>query len=394
MRSYRDLTRILPIVNRRVRERQPTAVNGRTVRSLDQEENAAENPLLRLHAVKDNSAMETEPSKADPPKGKRRWFQYSLRTLLIFTLLFAIASAWLVRIEKRAERQKAAVEALLKAGGAVFYNYQLNASWATGVQGKPSGPVWLRRLLGNDAFDIVVDANVKTDAGIESVMQFDRLRGLVVGTDVTDAGFCRLCELNQLESLVLEGERWNDLALQYLPGLRGLRELTINRAQVSDAGLRYLEGLGQLQYLSLWRTNVTDDGLTQVKKLRHLQKLILCETKITDAGIEQLAGLDLRLLWIANTKVSDAGLESVGQISSLEQLSLGDTRVSDKGLAALTRLTNLTHLALTGSDVTDAGIVYLKSLPKLQEILIGATKVSDAALKDLQKALPNCKILR
>ena len=31
--------------------------------------------------------MEAEPSKADSPKRKRRWFQFSLRTLLIFTLI-------------------------------------------------------------------------------------------------------------------------------------------------------------------------------------------------------------------------------------------------------------------------------------------------------------------
>jgi hypothetical protein len=40
--------------------------------------------LLPLSAVADNAVMQTEPSKADPPKRKRRWFQFSLRSLLIF----------------------------------------------------------------------------------------------------------------------------------------------------------------------------------------------------------------------------------------------------------------------------------------------------------------------
>jgi hypothetical protein len=35
--------------------------------------------------------METEPSKAEPPKRKRRWFQFSLRTLLIVVTLLAVA---------------------------------------------------------------------------------------------------------------------------------------------------------------------------------------------------------------------------------------------------------------------------------------------------------------
>ena len=51
---------------------------------------AAENPLLRLPAVRDNAAKRTDPSKSDPPSRKRRWFQFSRRTLLVFTLICAI----------------------------------------------------------------------------------------------------------------------------------------------------------------------------------------------------------------------------------------------------------------------------------------------------------------
>jgi hypothetical protein len=36
-----------------------------------------------MPAAGDNAAMPTESSEAEPPKRKRRWFQFSLRTLLI-----------------------------------------------------------------------------------------------------------------------------------------------------------------------------------------------------------------------------------------------------------------------------------------------------------------------
>jgi hypothetical protein len=39
--------------------------------------------LPRLPAVKDNAAMQTEQPKTEPPKRKRRWFQFSLRTLFL-----------------------------------------------------------------------------------------------------------------------------------------------------------------------------------------------------------------------------------------------------------------------------------------------------------------------
>ena len=63
------------------------ATNGRTDRSpncLDIGGPATRLPiaLLRPPAVGDNAAM-IDPPKDDQPKRKRRWFQFSLRTLLI-----------------------------------------------------------------------------------------------------------------------------------------------------------------------------------------------------------------------------------------------------------------------------------------------------------------------
>jgi hypothetical protein len=42
-----------------------------------------------------DAAMQTEPSKADPTKRKRRWFQFSLRTLMIVVTLLTGACAYL-----------------------------------------------------------------------------------------------------------------------------------------------------------------------------------------------------------------------------------------------------------------------------------------------------------
>jgi hypothetical protein len=56
--------------------------------------------------------MEAEPPKADPPKRKRRWFQFSLRSLLIGVTLLAVVCAyvsWQMRIVA-VERRDAAVK--------------------------------------------------------------------------------------------------------------------------------------------------------------------------------------------------------------------------------------------------------------------------------------------
>jgi hypothetical protein len=49
------------------------------------------NPLLPLPAGGDNAAMQTEPFKTEPLKRERRWYQFSLRTLLIGVTLLAVA---------------------------------------------------------------------------------------------------------------------------------------------------------------------------------------------------------------------------------------------------------------------------------------------------------------
>jgi hypothetical protein len=49
--------------------------------------------------------MQTEPPKADPPKRKRRWFQFSVRTLMIFVTLIATA-AWVVADRQRLIRER------------------------------------------------------------------------------------------------------------------------------------------------------------------------------------------------------------------------------------------------------------------------------------------------
>ena len=50
------------------------------------------------------------------------------------------------------------------------------------------------------------------------------------------------------------------------------------------------------------------------------------------------------------------------------------------------------RVILRGSKVTDAGLVHLKGLTKLGTLNLTDTKVTAAGVKDLQAALPNCKI--
>ena len=260
--------------------------------------------------------MPTEPPKAEPPKRKRRWFQFSLRTLLIFTVVCAIGSAWVTRKVERKRKEREAVDAIIKLGGYALYDYQATKA------GILCGPDWLRKLLGENFFSEVEIVSFQgtgdTDAGLENVRGLTQLHRLILtDTNVTDVGLASLKELNQLQTLELWGTNVTDVGLANLKELTLLENLDLSKTGITDAGLANLKGLVKLQRLYLRITNVADAGLVNLRELTQLQTLDLGGTKVSDAGIvnlkglTQLQGLDLRTAGGRTTKVTSAGLNDL-----------------------------------------------------------------------------------
>jgi hypothetical protein len=85
--------------------------------------------LLQLPAAADNAAKQTEPPKGDPPKRKRRWFQFSLRTMMVVVTLLALACwgavdrARLIRERDEARQREAAA---LKAMELLNYGSEID----------------------------------------------------------------------------------------------------------------------------------------------------------------------------------------------------------------------------------------------------------------------------
>ena len=69
-------------------------------------------------------------------------FQFSIRSLLVLVVVVAVPFSWLAVEMKKSRREREAVEALEKLGAEVSYDYQLKKNV------EPSGPGWLRGLLG------------------------------------------------------------------------------------------------------------------------------------------------------------------------------------------------------------------------------------------------------
>jgi len=234
-----------------------------------------------------------------------------------------------------------------------------------------------------------------TDAGLENLKGLPHLQSLALGcTNVTDAGLLHLEGLSNLQSLGLGFTKVTDAGLVHLRGLSKLQLLDLEGTKVTDAGLANITGLSQLQSLELG-PEITDAGLEHLRGLSKLQSLVLLESKVTDAGLANVKGLtQLKSLSLVSTKITDAGLVHLRGLSKLRSLDLMSTKVTDAGLANLSGLTQLKSLTLGGTKVTDAGLVYLKELSRLDFLNVTGCKVTEAGVNVLQKALPNCEIMR
>ena len=207
------------------------------------------------------------------PKPKRRWYQFSLRTLIAVTLLSCVVfGGWLQFMRNRAAENRERVAAVEKAvaefdklGGRVHSEYEVlrNATWLEKLFDDPGGP--------DDPVEVLD-------------VRFVDLRG----TSVTDAGLEHLKGLTRLETLLLYDTKVTDAGLKHLNGLTNLEHLDLTACNVTDAGLEHVKGLMNLEYVDLRSTIITDTGLKHLRGLTSLKTLLLFDTEVTAEGVKKL----------------------------------------------------------------------------------------------------------
>ena len=173
----------------------------------------------------------------------RRWFRFSIRTML---LLVTASGIWMGLQVHRAKRTRQALAELNRLEAHVFFEHE----WDMSAYDIPSfkkasvapGPQWLRRLVGDEYFLKVSGATV---------------------TRATDE-------------------------LQFLNSLPGLEALSIVKSAITDKALERLESQSRLRYLWLDDTAVSDAGLPHLQNLKSLRFLYLRNTKVTSRGVKQL----------------------------------------------------------------------------------------------------------
>ena len=253
---------------------------------------------------------------------KIRWLRFSLRTLLVLVTALCI---WLGIQVNAARRQREAVAAIQKAGGTVYYDYQI--VFETSVQWPiksfndsipPPGPAWLRRQIGDDYFRTVaavcfLDLPAVDKADLDRLAELRGLKALLSsGTAIVDKDLTVLASLHELEALVLIHTPVNGSILASLPNPRCLNSLWLIETDVDDAAIESIEKMTGLVHLRLTSSRITDAGLEHLRNLKKLEYLYLGETRITDAGLQQLAGLkQLKLVSLDGAQVSSDGVSAL-----------------------------------------------------------------------------------
>jgi hypothetical protein len=262
----------------------------------------------------------------------RSRFRFSLAMLLLVITVFCIVLGWHA---SHAHRQFRAVMKLQQLEATVVYDYDHEDR-------EPTGPKWLRGLLGPDAFDRVVAVEFRKPE--------------LIGDDEA----------------------------QWLADLPDLKRLWLHGTRVTDAGMVHLRDLCELEDLVLYDTRVTDEGFRHLRDLRKLTHLNMHGLPVGDGAFSHLAQLtNLKTLHASYTKVTDEGLATLANHTQLEVLDLSRTQITENGLAHLKRLTRLRELSLAGNQITAAGTGHLANLANLEQLVLGGCPVDDDAVEHL-----------
>lgn len=122
------------------------------------------------------------------PGRSSRWLRFSVRTLMAFVLLGALACSWLAVNMRAAERQAELVEMIRQSGGAVYYDFQYDYEKRRRINGSSKMQSWLRNWLGSDMFSDVVGVTIKNASSqeIRTLQELHHLEALRIDNDDPD----------------------------------------------------------------------------------------------------------------------------------------------------------------------------------------------------------------
>jgi hypothetical protein len=235
----------------------------------------------------------------EPLSKPRRFFRFSLRTMLLLVLVAAIPLALVQWRLARARQTNEIVAAIERDGGHVRFDYEVQRGLYAGLMRWVPGSA--EQLAGKAFFGDVLEVKFPRiamhwpaiEATDDTLALLDRLPHLrrlsIVSEGLTDRGLASLanCKLSRLE---LHTYNVTDNGLRSLANCRSLKRITLTGcSQITPDALAPIAGLPALDHLQIQWTRINDEGLRALEGSRTLRTIVVWdEDNITRAGIERL----------------------------------------------------------------------------------------------------------
>lgn len=152
-------------------------------------------------------------------------------------------------------------------------------------------------------------------------------------------------------------------------GIDQVTEINAAHSTVTDKGLANLRNLTSLRSLKLVGTRVGDLGCAAIGQVPTLEELSLTGENISDKGMNSLRELShLQSLTLDNAKLGADGYDAIGQLPALEKISLSGSNVTDQSMKLISEAKTIHELDLENLQITDEGLEFLSNLDNLTRL--------------------------
>ena len=174
-----------------------------------------------------------------------------------------------------------------------------------------------------------------------------------------------------------------------------IQYLTLGDTNVPPAALAALKNIRGLRDLSLADARYTGDFIPHIQACPWLRMVNLLGNELTDQEFGTLAGMPaIEALAMDCESLTGAAFETVATFPKLRTLITRSFDPGDQGVAHLAKCPNLEQLWLSGVGISNASVAVLKQLTQLRDLALIETSITDAGQRELEAALPDCKIDR
>jgi hypothetical protein len=315
--------------------------------------------------------------------------RWSIRTLIVLTVLVGIGCWTWVRLREPYVRQQAAVAELEKA--------------------VPQGVTIFRRVGPDFGFLLAVDTSqvfmIDFDSQAEAVPwstleDFWALKSAHFSSVPTSDEFAKFCRSAPgVEEIVFRSGKFSPEYIQHLSTLPKLKKLSLSWSSHLDpnasAWLSRLDLLTTVEFLHLWGTMLSDEQLVAIPTMPRLQGLSIQSSNFRGEGLRHLSTSQPQLTFLSLQRIefSQELAEVLGQMPQLRELCLVGGKVdrkvlgvfatqlqleyvefaetsgvTDEGLGLLAKSTTLKSIRIRGAWATEHGIRKLLAIPTLLEI--------------------------